>query len=52
MRILVTGGAGFIGSALIRHLIQHTEHEVLNLEQTDLRRQPGVADQHRVQQPL
>ncbi|MEE4576241.1 dTDP-glucose 4,6-dehydratase [Pseudomonas alliivorans] len=31
MRILVTGGAGFIGSALIRHLI-HTENEVLNLD--------------------
>lgn len=32
MRILVTGGAGFIGSALIRHLIQNTEHEVLNFD--------------------
>ena len=32
MRILVTGGAGFIGSALIRHLIQNTGHEVLNLD--------------------
>ncbi|WP_395503404.1 dTDP-glucose 4,6-dehydratase [Ectopseudomonas mendocina] len=32
MRILITGGAGFIGSALIRHLIQNTEHEVLNLD--------------------
>ncbi|KPY39066.1 dTDP-glucose 4,6-dehydratase [Pseudomonas syringae pv. primulae] len=32
MRILVTGGAGFIGSALIRHLIQNTENEVLNLD--------------------
>ena len=32
MRILVTGGAGFIGSALIRHLIQSTEHDVLNLD--------------------
>lgn len=32
MRILVTGGAGFIGSALIRHLIQDTEHNVLNLD--------------------
>ena len=32
MRILVTGGAGFIGSALIRHLIQNTAHEVLNLD--------------------
>ncbi|MFJ4458040.1 dTDP-glucose 4,6-dehydratase [Pseudomonas sp. NPDC089392] len=32
MRILVTGGAGFIGSALVRHLIGHTGHEVLNLD--------------------
>ena len=32
MRILVTGGAGFIGSALIRHLIQNTDHEVLNYD--------------------
>ncbi len=32
MRILLTGGAGFIGSALVRHLIQNTTHEVLNFD--------------------
>lgn len=31
-RILVTGGAGFIGSAVARHLISETEHEVLVLD--------------------
>lgn len=29
---MVTGGAGFIGSALVRHLIAESDHEVLNLD--------------------
>jgi dTDP-glucose 4,6-dehydratase len=32
MRILVTGGAGFIGSALCRWLIDTTGHDVLNVD--------------------
>ncbi|WP_288365926.1 dTDP-glucose 4,6-dehydratase [uncultured Marinobacter sp.] len=32
MKLLVTGGAGFIGSAVIRHLIRNTGHEVVNLD--------------------
>jgi dTDP-glucose 4,6-dehydratase len=32
MKILVTGGAGFIGSAVIRHIINNTADSVINLD--------------------
>ena len=32
MKILVTGGAGFIGSAVIRHIIGHTTDTVINID--------------------
>lgn len=32
MKFLVTGGAGFIGSSVIRHIIHHTNDSVVNLD--------------------
>jgi len=32
MKILVTGGAGFIGSAVVRHIIENTQDTVINLD--------------------
>jgi dTDP-glucose 4,6-dehydratase len=51
MRIFVTGGAGFIGSALVRHLIENTTHEVLNFDKLTyagtLTTVDGVAESNR-----
>ncbi len=32
MRLLVTGGAGFIGSNFVHHVLAHTDHEVTVLD--------------------
>ena len=42
MNILVTGGAGFIGSALCRHLIAETDHRVINLDKLTYAAMPGA----------
>jgi len=49
--IIVTGGAGFIGSALVRHLISETEAHVINLDAltyaANLRNVAAVTDHER-----
>ena len=51
MKILVTGGAGFIGSAVVRTLIDSTTHDVVNLDKLtyagNLDSLPGVIDSQR-----
>ncbi|NJM33838.1 MAG: dTDP-glucose 4,6-dehydratase [Rhodomicrobium sp.] len=32
MKVLVTGGCGFIGSAVIRHAMRNSDHEIVNLD--------------------
>jgi dTDP-glucose 4,6-dehydratase len=51
LKILVTGGAGFIGSAVIRMIIRKTNYEVVNLDKLtyagNLDSLPDVASSHR-----
>jgi uncharacterized protein YbjT (DUF2867 family) len=42
MRIAIAGATGFIGQALIDHLLAHTEHEIVGLSRTARPSQPRV----------
>src|SRR5690554_817098 len=51
MKLLITGGAGFIGSAVIRYIIKHTNDTVVNLDKLtyagNLESLIGVSDSER-----
>ena len=32
MKFMITGGAGFIGSAVVRHIINNTDHQIINID--------------------
>ena len=32
LKFVITGGAGFIGSAVIRHILNNTEHSIVNID--------------------
>ena len=53
MKFLITGGRGFIGSAVVRHLINHTDHDVVNVDKLTYASTEGsvgeVADSNRYQ---
>ncbi len=45
MRILLTGGCGFIGSAVVRHLIRATGHSVVNIDKMTYAASPDAIEE-------
>jgi dTDP-glucose 4,6-dehydratase len=47
--ILVTGGAGFIGTNLVNHLLQHTSHEVVVVDKLTYAANPHAVESWRTE---
>ena len=51
MNVLITGGAGFIGSAVVRYILSHTDFNVINVDKLtyagNLESLPGVSSNSR-----
>jgi dTDP-glucose 4,6-dehydratase len=47
VKILVTGGAGFIGSAVVRHIINNTNDSVVNVDKLTYAG-PGIAAESKI----
>lgn len=45
MKILVTGGCGFIGSAVIRHAIRRSGHDIVNLDKLTYAASPEALEE-------
>jgi dTDP-glucose 4,6-dehydratase len=45
MRILLTGGCGFIGSAVIRHILRATAHEIVNVDKMTYAASPDALEE-------
>ena len=50
--LLVTGGAGFIGSAVIRHLLAETDMAVINVDKLTYAANPDALAMRRRQSAL